>query len=81
MRGPVATCGHWFHDGEHEVRFRFICRKDCPWFVSEHSDFNQCDWRDTEDPCCCGHWQAHVEALAFLERETRKKRRELEADL
>lgn len=81
MRGPVATCGHWFHDGEHEVKFRYICRKDCRWFTSETSDFNQCDWRSVDDPCCCGHWQAQIEALRFLAEVATKEADELEADL
>ena len=81
MRGPVATCGHLFHDGEHDVEFRFHCRRDCRWFTSETSDFGQCDWRDADNPAMCGHWMAQVEALKWLADYTRRYAEELEADL
>lgn len=80
-RGPVATCGHLFHDGEHKVEFKFHCRKDCRWFTSETSDFGQCDWRSVDEPGCCCHWLAQLEALRFLADAATKEADELEEDL
>lgn len=81
MKGPVATCLHVFLNGEHdEVKFKFHCRKACRWYQCENG-FNECDWRSVDDPGCCGHWQAQIEALRFLAEAATKEADELEADL